>query len=336
MEIRQNISLKPYNTFGIDVKAKYFAEYNSVTELKELISSEVFCSNRHFHIGGGSNLLLLNDYDGLILHSQIKEIEKTGEDEEFVFLRVGSGMVWDDFVAYCVSNNYYGIENLSLIPGEVGASAVQNIGAYGMEVKDAIFSVETIETATLQNRIFSREECRYGYRKSIFKEELKGQYIITHVTFRLKKNPDYQLDYQHLKQAVLERGDINLNNIRETVISIRQNKLPDPAISGNAGSFFMNPVISAEKFEMLQQIYPTMPHYPVSQSEVKVPAGWLIEQSGLKGKSFGRVGVHSKQALVIINLGNATGQEVADLAAMIMENVWQKFGIEIRPEVNFI
>ncbi len=336
MEIRQNISLKPYNTFGIDVKAKYFAEYNSVTELKELISSEVFCSNRHFHIGGGSNLLLLNDYDGLILHSQIKEIEKTGEDEEFVFLRVGSGMVWDDFVAYCVSNNYYGVENLSLIPGEVGASAVQNIGAYGMEVKDAIFSVETIETATLQNRIFSREECRYGYRKSIFKEELKGQYIITHVTFRLKKNPDYQLDYQHLKQAVLERGDINLNNIRETVISIRQNKLPDPAISGNAGSFFMNPVISAEKFEMLQQIYPTMPHYPVSQSEVKVPAGWLIEQCGLKGKSFGRVGVHSKQALVIINLGNATGQEVADLAAMIMENVWQKFGIEIRPEVNFI
>ena len=254
MEIRQNISLKPYNTFGIDVKAKYFAEYNSVTELKELISSEVFCSNRHFHIGGGSNLLLLNDYDGLILHSQIKEIEKTGEDEEFVFLRVGSGMVWDDFVAYCVSNNYYGVENLSLIPGEVGASAVQNIGAYGMEVKDAIFSVETIETATLQNRIFSREECRYGYRKSIFKEELKGQYIITHVTFRLKKNPDYQLDYQHLKQAVLERGDINLNNIRETVISIRQSKLPDPAISGNVGSFFMNPAISAEKFEMLQQI----------------------------------------------------------------------------------
>ena len=336
MEIRQNISLKPYNTFGIDVKAKYFAEYNSVTELKELISSEVFRSNRHFHIGGGSNLLLLNDYDGLILHSQIKEIEKTGEDEEFVFLRVGSGMVWDDFVAYCVSNNYYGVENLSLIPGEVGASAVQNIGAYGMEVKDANFSVETIETATLQNRIFSREECRYGYRKSIFKEELKGQYIITHITFRLKKNPDYQLDYQHLKQAVLERGDINLKNIRETVISIRQNKLPDPAISGNAGSFFMNPVISAEKFEMLQQIYPTMPHYPVSQSEVKVPAGWLIEQCGLKGKSFGRVGVHSKQALVIINLGNATGQEVADLAAMIMENVWQKFGIEIRPEVNFI
>ncbi|MBP1663043.1 MAG: UDP-N-acetylmuramate dehydrogenase [Bacteroidetes bacterium] len=336
MEIRQNISLKPYNTFGIDVKAKYFAEYNSVTELKKLISSEVFCSNRHFHIGSGSNLLFLNDYDGLILHSQIKEIEKTGEDEEFIFLRAGSGMVWDDFVAYCVSNNYYGVENLSLIPGEIGASAVQNIGAYGMEVQDVIFSVEAIETATLQNRIFSRKECRYGYRKSIFKEELRGQYIITHVSFRLRKQPAFKLDYQHLKEAVTERGDINLNNIRGTVISIRQSKLPDPAINGNAGSFFMNPVIPAGKFEELQRVYLAMPHYPVSQSEVKVPAGWLIEQCGLKGKSFGRVGVHSKQALVIINLGNATGQEVADLAALIMENVWQKFGIEIRPEVNFI
>ncbi|HPS10563.1 MAG TPA: UDP-N-acetylmuramate dehydrogenase, partial [Paludibacteraceae bacterium] len=245
-------------------------------------------------------------------------------------------MVWDDFVAYCVSNNYYGVENLSLIPGEVGASAVQNIGAYGMEVKDVIETVDTIHTETLNERIFTNEECRYGYRKSIFKEELRGKYIITNVTFRLKKQPDYQLDYQHLREAVLQRGEINLANIRSTVISIRESKLPDPSITGNAGSFFMNPVIPKEKFEELQVSYPTMPHYPASETEVKVPAGWLIEQCGWKGRSVGNVGVHSRQALVIINLGGATGPEVAGLAAQIRENVFQRFGIDITPEVNYI
>jgi UDP-N-acetylmuramate dehydrogenase len=245
-------------------------------------------------------------------------------------------MVWDDFVAYCVSNNYYGVENLSLIPGEVGASAVQNIGAYGMEVKDVIETVDTIHTKTLKERMFTNEECRYGYRKSIFKEELRGKYIITNVTFRLKKQPDYQLDYQHLREAVLQRGEINLANIRSTVISIRESKLPDPSITGNAGSFFMNPVIPKEKFEELQVSYPTMPHYPASETEVKVPAGWLIEQCGWKGRSVGNVGVHSRQALVIINLGGATGPEVAGLAAQIRENVFQRFGIDITPEVNYI
>lgn len=336
MSIQQNLSLKSYNTFGIDVNTRYFAEYSSIGELKEILGSEIINAKPWLHIGGGSNLLFLKDFEGIILHSQLKSIEKISETNEIVLLKVGAGMVWDDFVAYCVSNNYYGVENLSLIPGEVGASAVQNIGAYGMEVKDVIETVDTIHTETLNERIFTNEECRYGYRKSIFKEELRGKYIITNVTFRLKKQPDYQLDYQHLREAVLQRGEINLANIRSTVISIRESKLPDPSITGNAGSFFMNPVIPKEKFEELQLSHPTMPHYPASETEVKVPAGWLIEQCGWKGRSVGNVGVHSRQALVIINLGGATGPEVAGLAAQIRENVFQRFGIDITPEVNYI
>ena len=336
MSIQQNLSLKSYNTFGIDVNTRYFAEYSSIGELKEILGSEIINANPWLHIGGGSNLLFLKDFEGIILHSQLKSIEKISETDEIALLRVGAGMVWDDFVAYCVSNNYYGVENLSLIPGEVGASAVQNIGAYGMEVKDVIETVDTIHTETLKERMFTNEECRYGYRKSIFKEELRGKYIITNVTFRLKKQPDYQLDYQHLREAVLQRGEINLANIRSTVISIRESKLPDPSITGNAGSFFMNPVIPKEKYEELQVLYPTMPHYPASETEVKVPAGWLIEQCGWKGRSVGNAGVHSRQALVIINLGGATGPEVAGLAAQIRENVFQRFGIDITPEVNYI
>ena len=336
MSIQQNLSLKSYNTFGIDVNTRYFAEYSSIGELKEILGSEIINAKPWLHIGGGSNLLFLKDFEGIILHSQLKSIEKISETNEIVLLKVGAGMVWDDFVAYCVSNNYYGVENLSLIPGEVGASAVQNIGAYGMEVKDVIETVDTIHTETLNERIFTNEECRYGYRKSIFKEELRGKYIITNVTFRLKKQPDYQLDYQHLREAVLQRGEINLANIRSTVISIRESKLPDPSITGNAGSFFMNPVIPKEKYEELQLSHPTMPHYPASETEVKVPAGWLIEQCGWKGRSVGNAGVHSRQALVIINLGGATGPEVAGLAAQIRENVFQRFGIDITPEVNYI
>lgn len=336
MHIQHNLSLKSYNTFGIDVNTRYFAEYSSIGELKEILGSEIINANPWLHIGGGSNLLFLKDFEGIILHSQLKSIEKISETDEIVLLKIGAGMVWDDFVAYCVSNNYYGVENLSLIPGEVGASAVQNIGAYGMEVKDVIETVDAIHVESLQKRMFTNEECRYGYRKSIFKEELRGKYIITNVTFRLKKQPDYQLDYQNLREAVLQRGEINLANIRSTVISIRESKLPDPSITGNAGSFFMNPVIPKEKFEELQVSNPTMPHYPASETEVKVPAGWLIEQCGWKGRMVGNVGVHSRQALVIINLGGATGQEIAGLAAQIRENVYQRFGIDITPEVNYI
>ena len=336
MNIQENISLKPYNTFGIDVKTKYFAEYNSVKELKELLQSKILKENRYLHIGGGSNLLFLNDFDGIILHSKINSIETIKENDDFVWLRVGSGVIWDNFVAFCVQNNWCGVENLSLIPGEVGASAVQNIGAYGMEVKDTIENVETIEIETLKNRIFSKEECKYDYRKSIFKTEIKGKYIVTYVTFKLKKKADYQLDYQHLKSSVTQRGEINLKNIRNTIIYIREEKLPDPKIAGNAGSFFMNPIVSIEKFVKLQQKYPNIPHYNISETEEKIPAGWLIELCNFKGKQFGNVGVHKNQALVIVNFGNASGNEVAELAQQIQNSVKEKFGIEIMPEVNYI
>lgn len=336
MNIQQNISLKPYNTFGIDAKTKYFAEYNSAKELKGLLQSEILKKNRYLHIGGGSNLLFLNDFDGIILHSKINMIETIKDNDDFVWLRAGSGVVWDDFVAFCVENNWCGVENLSLIPGEVGASAVQNIGAYGVEVKDTIENVETIEIGTLANRTFTNEECKYDYRKSIFKGEMKGKYIVTYVTFKLKKKADYQLDYQHLKSSVTQRGEINLKNIRNTIISIREEKLPDPKIAGNAGSFFMNPIISKEKFIELQQKHPNIPHYNVSETEEKIPAGWLIELCNFKGKQFGNVGVHKNQALVIVNFGNASGNEVAELAQQIQNSVKEKFGIEILPEVNYI
>ena len=336
MNIQQNISLKQYNTFGIDANAKYFAEYNSEDELKEILRSDILKENHYLHIGGGSNLLFLNDFDGIILHSKINSIEMIKENDDFVWLRAGSGVIWDDFVAFCVENNWCGVENLSLIPGEVGASAVQNIGAYGMEVKDTIETVETIEIETLANKIFTNKECQYDYRKSIFKTELKGKYIVTYVTFKLNKKQDYQLDYQHLKTSVLQKGDINLKNIRNTIISIRQEKLPDPKITGNAGSYFMNPIVSKEKYKNLSENYPDIPHYFVSETEEKIPAGWLIEQCGFKGKQIGNVGVHKNQALVIVNFGNATGNEVANLAQQIQHSVKEKFGIEITPEVNYI
>ena len=336
MNITENISLKPFNTFGINVKAAFFAEYDSVDKLKELLQSDLVKRNRLLHIGGGSNLLFLNDFDGIILHSSMKTIEISEEDAESVLLRVGSGVEWDDFVAYCVENNYYGVENLSLILGEVGASAVQNIGAYGMEVKDTIEKVEFMDIKTLKPDIFTNPDCKYSYRKSIFKEELKGKVIVTHVLFRLRKKADFILNYSNLKDAVLKHGEINLSNIRETVIEIRRNKLPDPKELGNAGSFFMNPVIPKTQFEELLHSYPAMPHYPVSETEVKVPAGWLIEQCDLKGKQFERVGIYHKQALVIVNLGGATGQDIATVASLIQITVKKRFGIEIIPEVNYI
>jgi UDP-N-acetylmuramate dehydrogenase len=336
MIIKQNISLLSYNTFGIDVKANYFAEYESIVELQEILNSETVKLNNILHIGGGSNLLFLNDFKGLILHSKIKSIKIIREDEEFVFMEVGSGVVWDDFVAYCVTNGYVGVENLSLIPGEVGASAVQNIGAYGVEVQDLILEVKALEIESAQTRTFQVEECNYGYRISIFKNELKGKYIITSVVFKLSKKPAFKLNYQHLEEEVLKNGEISLQNIRKTIIAIRESKLPDTKLLGNAGSFFMNPVISKSKFVDLQVLYPNIPHYFVTENEEKLPAGWLIDQCGWKGKSIGNAAVHDKQALVLINKGDATGAEIVQLASEIQKSVKEKFGIELQTEVNYI
>jgi len=336
MKITEHKSLLPYNTFGIDARADYFIEYESATDLQAVLQSEIVRNNRILHIGGGSNLLFLTDFKGVILHSAIHSIEKICEDEESVFLKVGSSVNWDDFVGYCVDNDWGGVENLSLVPGEVGAAAVQNIGAYGVEVQEVIVEVNAIEVETANFKTFRNEDCRYGYRDSVFKNELKGKYIITSILFRLEKNPVFRVNYQHLEEAVLQAGELNLQNIRKTIIQIRESKLPDPKITGNAGSFFMNPVIPTQQFKSLQANYPAIPHYFVSDTEEKVPAAWLIDQCGWKGKHIGNAGVHDKQALVLVNLGGATGSEIVYLAEQIQLSVKEKFGIVLKPEVNYI
>ena len=337
MKIFFDYSLLPHNTFGMNVRTARFIEYNSEDELRELLLSGKILPGFWLHIGGGSNLLFTKNYEGTILHSGIKGCELLSETDEAVEVRVGAGERWDDFVKYTVANGWYGAENLSLIPGEVGASAVQNIGAYGVEVKDLIASVEAINVADGMFRRFTNEECRYAYRDSIFKKELKGQYIITHVTYRLGKKAVFRLNYGNVRSE-LERNAcaVTLDNVRRVIVRIRKEKLPDPAEKGNAGSFFMNPFIPKEQFETLKQSYPDLPFFPADNGKVKVPAGWLIEKCGWKGRSMGRASVYDKQALVIVNDGNATGDEVVRLADAVIASVYEKFGIAIFPEVNYV
>lgn len=336
MKIFRDYSLLPHNTFGMDVKASVFIEYASVEELKEVLSLYVK-DNQWLHIGKGSNLLFTGDFSGIILHSAIKGYEVIDEDTNEVVVRVGAGEVWDDFVAMTVENEWYGAENLSLIPGEVGASAVQNIGAYGVEAKDLIVGVEAIEVSTGKESIFKNEECGYAYRESVFKSSLKYQYLVTHVSYRLKKTPCYHLDYGNIRlELEKQKVRLTLANVRQAIISIREAKLPDPKLQGNAGSFFMNPVISRKHFEALLVDYPLMPHYEVDAESIKIPAAWMIDQCGWKGKRLGRAGVHDKQALVLVNLGGAVGTEVIALSEAIQKSVYEKFGINILPEVNFI
>ena len=337
MNIYTDYSLKSRHTFGMDVKTALFIEYATKEELKEILRSQPLEEGRWLHIGGGSNLLFMGDYPGTILHSSIKGYEVLNEDAEGVVVRVGAGEVWDDFVAYTVAQGWYGAENLSWIPGEVGSSAVQNIGAYGVEAKDLIVNVETIEVATGEERIFSNAECAYAYRESIFKLSLKGQYIVTHVSYRLKKTPSYHLDYGNVRAELAKANfDLTLANVRQVIIDIRQAKLPDPNVQGNAGSFFMNPIVPRAHFEALLKDYPQIPHYEVDTDRVKIPAAWMIDQCGWKGKRLGNAGVHDKQALVLVNCGGATGAEVVRLSEEIQQSVFKMFGIQIYPEVNFI
>lgn len=337
MIIQKNYSLLPHNTFRMDVRATLFVEYATVDELREWLQSPNFepFAHRFIHIGAGSNLLFEGDYDGLVMHSAIRDIKIVHETENEVIVRVGAGYVWDDFVEYCVERGWSGVENLSAIPGEVGASAVQNIGAYGMEVRDVIVNVETVALDGT-SRVFSNEECSYGYRNSIFKNALRGQYIVTHVEYRLSKSPSYKLDYGDLRSRVEAAGIPTLRSVRQAVTAIRDCKLPDPRVLGNAGSFFTNPVIPRSQYEELKTRYPAMPSYSIDENRVKVPAGWLIEHAGWKGRSLGRAAVHDRQALVLVNLGEATGTEVMTLASKICEDIMLKFGIHITPEVNYI
>ena len=327
-------SLLPYNTFGIDISASRFLEYASVAELEEYIAQGAV-TTPFLHIGGGSNLLFTKDYDGLILHSRIGGIEVTAEDSQTVSLRVGAGVVWDDFVACCVEHGWYGAENLSLIPGEVGASAVQNIGAYGVEVKDLITAVETVNIQGYE-RVYSVEECEYAYRNSIFKRPENKSVFVTYVRFRLSKEERYTLDYGTIRQELAKYPAPTLPIVRKVIIEIRESKLPDPKVTGNAGSFFMNPIVAKEKLEALQRDYPRIPYYELPDGRVKIPAGWMIDQCGWKGKSLGPAAVHDKQALVLVNRGGAKGSDVIALSDAVRASVRDKFGIDIHPEVNVI
>lgn len=331
-----NYPILKYNTFGMDVKTSCFVEYSSVSELQSFLSAKEY-SLPLLHIGGGSNLLFLSDFNGTILHSAIKGIDITGESDKWIDIKVGAGEVWDDFVSYAVSKGFYGAENLSIIPGEVGASAVQNIGAYGTEAKDIILTVHTVRISDSSERIFNNEECRYSYRNSIFKGELKGQYIVTHVTFRLGKKTNFHLAYGNIKSE-LEKKNLtpSLANIRDIIIEVRRSKLPEPEELGNAGSFFMNPMVSMQKFKQLESEYPDIPHYHINENTVKIPAGWMIDRCGWKGRNIGPAGVYQKQALVLVNLGGATGKDISNLADEIIKSIYEKFGVDIHPEVNYI
>lgn len=297
--------MKIPNTFGLDVEAAVFLEYSSIEELEKLIATGRITSP-YLHIGGGSNLLFTGDYKGVILHSRIGGIEVIAEDEEKVSVRVGAGVVWDDFVAYCVDHGWYGTENLSLIPGEVGASAVQNIGAYGVEVKDMISFVETMNIEGVKH-VYRMDECEYSYRNSIFKRPEMKQVFVTYVGFILSKKEYYMLDYGTIRQELEKFPKVDLKTLRQVIIDIRESKLPDPKLLGNAGSFFMNPVVSREIFESLREQYPQMPFYEVGIDRIKIPAGWMIDQCGWKGKSLGPAAVHDKQALVLVNRGGGNG-----------------------------
>ena len=335
MNIKENISLKKYNTFGISVFAKRFISVDSVYELQQLLKVE----KDFFLISGGSNMLLTRDIEKLVIHINTKGISIDKENDNFVYLTVNSGENWHDFVLWCVSQNYGGIENLSLIPGNVGTCPIQNIGAYGVEVKDTITVVEGLEVASGKILTFSNKDCKFGYRNSIFKNTHKGKIIITSVGFKLtKKNHQLNTSYGAIETHLISNKITNptLKDISDAVISIRKSKLPDPKEIGNSGSFFKNPVIPMSQFLKLKKEHPTIPSYLVSDTEIKVPAGWLIEQSGFKGKRFGDAGVHHKQALVIVNYRNASGQDIYELAKKIKQTVQKKFKISLEIEVNII
>lgn len=332
MKDLRDYSLLAHNTFGIDVKCRRFLEYSSIEEAQEIARQ---LQEPYLLIGAGSNLLLTGNFDGTVIHSDLKGIQKLDDN----CICCGSGEVWDEVVAWCVGHGLYGAENLSLIPGEVGASAVQNIGAYGAEVKDLIETVEAVEIGTGHCFTFSCEDCQYGYRDSRFKHEWKNKYLITHVVYRLTIAEGQQsTEYGNIRSELDRQGiqTPTAAQLREVVIAIREAKLPDPKVMGNAGSFFMNPVVNRGKFEELLSQYPQMPHYYIDEQHEKIPAGWMIDQCGWKGKSLGKAGVHDKQALVLVNRGGATGQEIVNLCNTIRSDVKEKFGIDIQPEVNII
>jgi UDP-N-acetylmuramate dehydrogenase len=337
MEIQHNFSLKKYNTFGIEAKAKQFVAVQSQEDLKSILAANQ--SQQKFILGGGSNMLLTKNVDALVIHIDLKGKKITAENEDFVWVESQAGENWHEFVLWTIDQNFGGLENMSLIPGNVGTTPVQNIGAYGTEIKDTFVSCQAMLIENQETKTFTKEECRFGYRESIFKNEAKNQYVITSVVFKLtKRNHKINTSYGDISTELAKKNISNptLKDVSNAVIAIRQSKLPDPKELGNSGSFFKNPILLKSNFEKIHQQFPEMKYFDISETEVKVPAGWLIEQAGFKGKRFGDAGIHKNQALVLVNYGNATGQEILNVSKNIQETIFKTFGIHIEAEVNVI
>jgi UDP-N-acetylmuramate dehydrogenase len=342
MQIRENISLKPYNTFAIDVKAKYFSSFSNTDELEELINSSFSKNssgqNSLLILGGGSNILFTKDFDGLVLKNEMKGTDELHEDKEYVYVKAGAGVNWHQFVLYCIERDWGGLENLSLIPGNVGAAPIQNIGAYGVEMETVFHSLEAFHLQEKRIYNFTKFDCEFGYRDSVFKRKYKDRFAILSVTFKLSKHPVFHTSYGAVQQE-LERMNIRqltIKAISQAVINIRSSKLPDPAQIANAGSFFKNPEVSTTKYHELKSKFDTIIAYPLTTGKVKLAAGWMIEQCGWKGKRKGDAGSHDRQALVLVNYGNATGRQVYELAEEISVSVKEKFGVILEKEVNII
>jgi UDP-N-acetylmuramate dehydrogenase len=337
VKIEQNISLKPYNTFGIDVIANNFVSISNIDELKHILSLKNYPNK--LILGGGSNMLLTKNFEGLVIHINLKGIEIVSQDDDFVYVKASAGENWHEFVIWCIDNDFGGIENLSLIPGNVGTAPIQNIGAYGVELKDVFDSCEAISINTQKLESFTKETCHFGYRNSIFKNEVKGQYIVTNVIFKLtKQHHNLHINYGTIASEIEAMNITNptIQDISKAVIAIRESKLPNPKVIGNCGSFFKNPVISKAHFNALIENFKEMPSYPVSDDEMKIPAGWLIEKAGFKGKRFGNYGVHKNQALVLVNYGDADGSDILNLSKLIQKTILRIFDISIEAEVNIL
>ncbi|MBN8693913.1 MAG: UDP-N-acetylmuramate dehydrogenase [Bacteroidetes bacterium] len=338
IKIADNVSLKPYNTFGIEASCNHFVEINSVSDLNALLDSDVYKRNKHLIIGGGSNILLTKNFDGLVIKNNLKGIEVVREEGDYVFVKASAGEVWHEFVQWCIQRNLAGLENLSLIPGCVGASPMQNIGAYGVEIKDVFDCLEAIDLKNGTLKEFTKQACNFGYRESVFKHELKNKFMIVSVTFRLNKKINLNTSYGAINTELESMGvkQPGINDVSQAVINIRSSKLPDPKVMGNAGSFFKNPEVEVSEYERIKKQFPNVVAYPLENGNYKLAAGWLIEQSGLKGYQVGNAAVHDKQALVLVNKGGANGDEIYSLSEHVLQTVFAKFGVKLEREVNII
>lgn len=338
MSISHHVSLRNLNTFGIEAEAKAFGTFENSADLEEIFADDSVNQLSHMILGGGSNLLFTKNYDGLILKNNVRGFECIGEDDDHYYVKAGAGENWHQFVLKCIENNYAGLENLSLIPGNVGASPMQNIGAYGVEIKDRFESLEAYDLSNGKLVHFSAEACEFGYRESVFKRKFKNQFVIFSVTFRLFKKPQINVSYGAIETELNHLGVKNpgIADVSRAVINIRNSKLPNPAVLGNAGSFFKNPVVARDVLEKILSEYPEAPNYPADDNHVKLAAGWLIEKAGWKGKRVGNCGMHEKQALVLVNYGGATGGEIYDLSTQVLESIREKFGVELEREVNIV